>query len=113
MFAVPQTPGTEPSLPELLHFTRTDGRKINIAVEISTKYVQFGAVLLDDKNGSRIKNLEHEHHYNVEQINTAILREWVNGSGNQSMTWATLVEVLHDIGLSTLASEIEAVKCQA
>ena len=27
------------------------------------------------------------------------------------MTWTTLVEVLHDIELSTLASEIEAVKC--
>ena len=105
--------GIELSLPELLHFTRTDGRKINIAVEISTKYVQFGTVLLDDKNGSRIKNLEHEHHYNVEQINTAILREWVNGKGNQPMTWATLVEVLRDIELSTLASETEAVKCQA
>ena len=113
MFAVPQTPGTRPSLPELLQFTRTDGRKINIAVEISIKYVQFGTVLLDDENGSRIKNLEHDHYYNVEQINTAILQEWLIGRGQQPVTWATLVEVLRDIELSTLASEIEAVKCQA
>ena len=82
-------------------------------MEISIKYVQFGALLLDDRNGSRVKNLEYEHHHNIEQINTAILREWVNGRGKQPVTWATLVEVLHDIELSTLADSIEAVKCQA
>ena len=77
-------------------------------MEISTKYVQFGALLLDDRNGARVKNLEHEYHYNVEQINTAILREWVNGRGKQPVTWATLVKVLRDIELSTLAGDIEA-----
>ena len=82
-------------------------------MEISTKYVQFGALLLDDRNGSRVKNLEYEYHYNAERINTAILREWVNGRGKKPVTWTTLVEVLHDIELSTLAGDIEAVKCQA
>ena len=82
-------------------------------MEISIKYVQFGALLLDDRNGSRVKNLEYEHHYNIEQINTAILQEWVNGRGKQPVTWATLVKVLRDIELSTLADSIEAVKCQA
>ena len=82
-------------------------------MEISTKYVQFGAILLDDRNGSVVRNLEHEHQRNAEQINTAILREWVNGKGKQPVTWATLIEVLRDIELSTLADNIEAVKCQA
>ena len=81
-------------------------------MEISTKYVQFGAFLLDDRNGSRVRNMEHQHHYDAERINTAILQEWLAGSGKKPVTWATLVEVLHDIELFTLADNIEAVKCQ-
>ena len=105
--------GTEPTLPELLRFTCTDKRVINIPLEIATKYVQFGTFLLDDRNGSRIKIMAHKHHYDAERINTEILQEWLTGRGKQPVNWATLVEVLRDIELSTLAGEIEAVKCPA
>ena len=105
--------GTEPTLPELLRFTCTDGRVINIPVEIATKYVQFGTFLLDDRNGSRVKIMAHKHLNDPERINTEILQEWVTGRGKQPVTWTTLVEVLHDIKLSALADEIEAVKCPA
>ena len=104
-------PSTKPTLPELMRFTCTDGRVMNIPVEISTKYVQFGTFLLDDRNGSRIKIMARKHHYDAEEINTEILQEWLTGKGKQPVTWATLVEVLHDIELSALAGEIEAVKC--
>jgi len=43
-------PGTKPTLPELLKFTCTDGRVISIPVQITTKYVQFGAFLLGIKS---------------------------------------------------------------
>ena len=105
LFAVPQTPGTKPTLPELL--------QLNISRDIATKYFEFGTFLLDDSIGSRVRNLEHQHQRNAEQINTEILRQWVNGSGKKPVTWATLVEVLRDIELSTLADNIETVKCQA
>ena len=103
--------GTEPTLPELLRFTCTDGKMINIPVEIATKYVQFGTFLLNDRNGSRVKIMAHKHLNDAEQINIEILQEWLTGRGKQPVTWATLVDVLHNIELSTLASEIEAVKC--
>ena len=49
-------PGTKPTLPELLKFTCTDGRAINIPVKIATKYIcKFGNFLLDDRTGSRVK----------------------------------------------------------
>ena len=86
---------------------------MNIPVEIGTKYVQFGTFLLDDRNGSRVKIMAHKHLNDAEQINTEILQEWLTGRGKQPVTWATLVEVLRDIELSTLAGEIEAVKCPA
>ena len=105
--------GTIPTLPELLKLTCTDGSVVNIPVEIGTKYVQFGVFLLDDSTGSRVKIIAHHHLNNAEQINTEILHEWLNGRGKKPVSWATLVEVLYDIELSTLAGHIEAVKFEA
>ena len=105
------SPDTKPSLPELLKFTFTDGRYVNIPVEIGNKYSQFGIFLLNDDTGSRIMSMASKHHYNAEQINTEILHEWLIGSGKKPVSWATLVNVLRDISLSTLADEITADKC--
>ena len=82
-------------------------------MQIATKYVQFGAFLLDDRDGSRVKNMAHKNLNNSEQINTEILQEWLTGSGKQPVEWATLVEVLNDIQLSTLAGEIYTSKCRS
>ena len=103
--------GTVPILPELLSCTCTDGRVISIPVEVATKYVQFGTFLLDDQNGSKVKIIAHKNHYDAEQINIEILSKWLTGRGKKPVTWRTLVEVLRDIELSTLAGDIEAVKC--
>ena len=103
--------GTKPTLPELLKFKCTDERVINISVEIATKYVLFGAFLLDDTTGSRVKIMAHKHLNDAEQINTEILQEWLTEKGKQPVTWTTLIEVLRDIELTALAGEIEAVKC--
>ena len=101
---------TKPSLQELLKFTCTDGRVINIPVEIGTKYVQFGAFLLDDRNGSRVKMITQKHFSDAEQINIEIFQQWLTGCSKQPVTWATLVSVLRAIELFTLADEIEADK---
>ena len=44
------------------------------------------------------------------EINIEIIEEWVAGRGKHPVTWKTLTKVLHDIELSTLAREIEAIK---
>ena len=80
-------------------------------MEIATKYVQFGTFLLDDRNGSKVKIMARKHLNDAEEINTEILQEWLTGRGKQPVTWPTLVKVLDDIELSSLADEIEAVKC--
>ena len=103
-------PGTKPTLLELLKFSCIDERVISIPVEIATKYGQFGTYLLDDRTGSRIKVMARKHLYDAERINKEILQEWLSETGKQPVTWATLVKVLRDIELSTLAAEIEAVK---
>lgn len=86
---------------------------INIPEEIATKYHQFGILLLDDRTGSRVNIITHKHSNDAERINTKILEEWLNGRGKQPVTWAKLAAALRDIGLSTLAGDIEAVMCQA
>ena len=58
-----------------------------------------------------MKNMAHQFQNDPERINEEILRQWLSGKGKQPVTWATLVEVLCDIGLSALAKDISAVKC--
>ena len=84
-------------------------RRINIPQVVSNKYYEFGLFLLDDPNGAQVCNMEHDYR-EIEQINAEILREWATGRGKKPVTWKTLTEVLRDIELCTLASEIEAVK---
>ena len=57
--------------------------------------------------------MTHKHLNDAQQINTEILQEWLTGTGKQPVASTTLVEVLHDVELSALAGEIEAVKCSA
>ena len=101
-----------PTLPKLLKFTRADKKNISIPVEIGNKYIQFGAQILEDENGTRVNNMEHKHLRDAERINTEILCEWLNGKGKQPVTWATLIEVLHDIELTALADTIRAMQCR-
>ena len=101
--------GEHPSLIELVRF-RGGKRRINIPQEISTKYLQFGILLLEDTKGARVRNIEHKHRGDAEQINMEILEEWVNGRGRQPVSWEILTEVLRDVKLGQLAGDIEAVK---
>ena len=105
--------GTKPTLPELLKFMCTDGRVLNIPEEIADKSIHFGTFLLEDKHGTRVKIMAYECLNNARQINIEIFQEWLTKRGRQPVTWETLVEVLRDIELFTLAGKIEAVKCPA
>ena len=95
--------------PTVLQCTRFHGsqRTINIPQEVGSNYYYFGLHLLDDPNGTRVRNIEFEYRPNVERINTEILQEWATGRGKNPVTWKTLIMVLRDIELGALASEIE------
>ena len=99
-----------PTLPNLLKFTRADKKNISIPVEIGNKYIQFGTLILEDESGTSIYSMEHKHR-DAERINMEILCEWLKGKGKQPVTWATLIEVLHDIELTTLADTVRAMQC--
>ena len=44
----------------------------------------------------------------AKEINMAILKKWLRGEGKQPVTWGTLVQVLKDSDLKSVAKEIEA-----
>ena len=73
--------------------------------------MNFGILLLEDENGSRIQSTIHECRDNAEQVNMKVLQEWIAGRGKLPVSWDTLIEVLQDIDLSTLADDLAAVKC--
>ena len=98
-------------MPELLIFKYPDGTKVRIVEEIGTKYELFGILLLRDRTGAKVKNIAYRCSNDPERINTEILQQWLAGMGKLPVTWATLVEVLRDIGLSTLADGISTVQC--
>jgi hypothetical protein len=47
----------------------------------------------------------------AEDINKEIFRLWVKGKGLKPVSWATLVDVLQDIELNSLAAAIRETKC--
>ena len=57
-----------------------------------------------------IKNLKHYHTRHAEQISLEIIKQWLISEGGQPVTWRTVVEVLCDVGLTTLASDIADIK---
>ena len=60
---------------------------------------------------ARVNSIAHKHKNDAEQINGEIIQQWIAGRGKRPVTWETLTEVLRDSELTTLAGEIEAVKC--
>ena len=86
----------------------SNGRRVSIADEISVNYTEFGAQLLDDPTGTKVRNIEAAKLRDPKEINIEILREWLNGGGRVPVTWQALVKVLQDIDKGELAAEIAA-----
>ena len=81
--------------------------ELKLAERVGTKYYNFGILLLDDKDGNRTNAIIKEKRENAEEINTEILHKWLQGNGKDSVSWATLVEVLDKIGLKKLAKHVK------
>lgn len=79
------------------------GCKVNLAEKIGDKYYEFGFLLLEDK----ISAIESEERGKVLNINRRIFQAWLQGKGKVPVSWATLIAVLQDTELKTLARDIE------
>ena len=80
---------------------------INIASRIGKEYWKFGLFLLEDEDGHTVDTITYNYsHDGIEMMTLKVFQKWLEGVGQQPVSWNTLVQVLYDVGLSELASEI-------
>ena len=101
----------QPTMKECVAFQGKE-RIINFSKEIGTNYQTFGKLLLGDNTGALVDSVAHKHSGDLQRINTEIFEQWITGKGKHPVTWRTLTQVLRDVGLTVLAGEIEAIKCE-
>ena len=84
--------------------------QINLFNEIPSKddLIEFGIHLLDVHYGTKMKRIEEEHKYSIYEMAREICRRWLGGSGKHPVTWNTLIDVLKQTQLLTLAGHIES-----
>ena len=92
------------TLPQLLRFRTASGKLID---QIGIHYWKLGVLLLNDDTGAVTQAIVEQYREDATKINREILQRWTQGSGKLPVEWATLIEVLKDIGLMELAREIE------
>ena len=66
----------------------------------------LGSLLLQDDSGARVASLRAQYMLDTDEINIAILREWLTGGGLQPVTWATLVRAIAEAGQVALAKRM-------
>jgi GTPase SAR1 family protein len=92
----------EPTLLQLLRFpVCAQNTNVNIVEEIGDGKM-FGVLLLNDHRGNVVQTIDER------ELNFEILRRWIRGGGRTPVTWGTLVEVLKEAGLKSLAGDIES-----
>ena len=95
-----------PTLYTVRHFPMKD-TFIDIAEEIGPDYEKFGTLLLEDKNGNKVKIIRMSEHDDPLRITVEILRQWLQEKGRMPVTWQTLVKCLQDINLNVLADKMD------
>ena len=80
---------------------------LDIVTEVGTDYQLFGTLLLNDKNGNKIKNIEFSKLGDVLRINVEILQQWLQGKGRKPVTWQTLMKCLQEANLNALAEKMK------
>ena len=96
----------KPIMKFLDKFPTKSGNTIKVMQEMTTQYRSLGINLLDDEDGAITLSIMDTNHHQPGNIVFTILSRWLRGEGREPKTWATLIEVLHEIDLSELARDI-------
>ena len=90
------------TLPQLIRCRTKSGSLLD---QIKTCYWGLGILLLNDDTGVITQAIVNQYCEDT-TINMEILKRWTQGQG-MPVKWATLIDVLKDIGLTELAREME------
>ena len=80
--------------------------RLRIPQEVGDNYCTFGIFLLNDQTGGKVDTFREQYHGNAEGVVRRILREWLEGKG-LPVTWDSLINVLKDTNLLTMAHRIQ------
>ena len=80
---------------------------MDLTIEIGPEYKRFGTLLLKDKKGNKVKNIEVSERGDPVDITVEILRQWLIGKGRKPVTWQTLVTCLQATSLNALADNVK------
>ena len=97
----------QPTLPRLQTLTTAFG-SVRIIERIGVKNHDLGICLLNDYTGAITSNIEAQYAPDQNRITKAILQRWLEGTGRTPQSWATLLTVLREIELKSLAEETAA-----
>ena len=91
----------------MICFQCCGGSQINIPEKVGVKYFDFGLYLLNDDNGTKLSIMERDNKEHTISIVREIVQKWLAGNG-RPVSWVTLISVLKEIELISLAEDIES-----
>ncbi|CAI8025304.1 hypothetical protein GBAR_LOCUS14629 [Geodia barretti] len=97
----------QPTLPRLQTLTTAFG-SVRIIERMGVKNHDLGICLLNDDTGAITSNIEAQYAPDQNRITKAILQRWLEGTGRTPQSWVTLLTVLREIELKSLAEETAA-----
>ena len=96
--------GSKPTLPYILAFPFKTGVD-SIVKKIAGSRNVFGVLLLEDNDGSIISGIAASNQ-SPSEITLAIVCHWIQGNGQQPISWDTFIDTVRKAGLVTLADDI-------
>lgn len=97
-----------PTMLHLLDFPLPSGKRISLAIEIRN-YQDFSIRLLRDDTGNIFGQISDGFGPNPERILKEVFKRWLSGKGKPVKTWKTIIHVLKDVNMLTLAKDLESV----
>ncbi len=94
-----------PTMMALLKF-EGNTRSYDIRQEIGIRYRECCTFLLNDRDGAKLQAIEGQCQRNALWINHEIFSRWFQGEGGNPVNWATLIGVLRDTRMNSLADDI-------
>ena len=106
--AASKDPLKKPTLPLLQRFPTKSEDVTKVIERIGISNHDLGIRLLNDNYGTITAEIEAQYKHDPPSRTTeGILQKWLQGTGRTPQTWDTLIIVLREIELNTLAQEIE------
>ena len=79
---------------------------MDIITAITQDWKNFGIYFDFDEAGRTLNCIAKDYHYHSIDCCTQMMTEWLEGSGRQPATWATLIDLLKDAEMNDLAQQL-------